>query len=121
MVKLENIPSHNKVGKYALLIEKNSKMNESCLFFLKMEKNEKYLYQLSSQINEIDWFDVEDCNTNLFNYINIFSLDMDNLVSALTAYEMSQINVLNMKIRKFDGLLRKIDFSTQQFKDINLI
>jgi hypothetical protein len=110
MVKLENIPSHNMEGKYVTLVESSFEFNQSWYVFIKMEGNEKVLYQLSSLINQIDWEDITDV------YVNIFSLEVDNLVSAQTAKEMTMLSLNHVyKHRKFDGKLRKIPLEFNKF------
>jgi hypothetical protein len=114
MVKLENIPSHNTEGKYATLVETSFELNQSWYVFIKMDGNEKLIYQLSHLINQIDWKKKSD------NYLNQFSFDVDNLVSAKTAKELTMLGLNHIyKHTKFDGKLRKIPLEFNNFDSNN--
>ena len=113
MVKktLDYTPSHKLDGKYAILMETSGEENESWYNFIRVDGNEENLEYLSKQLNEVDWYILDDLST--------FDLEMDNFVSAQTAKEMSKVDLNASSFhRKFDGVLKKIDFGFRK-KDKN--
>lgn len=95
-------PSHNMVGNYVVLMETNDKEYESWYYFIKYEGNEENLKFLQDQLEKVDWHIMEDLST--------FDLDLEHLVSAQTAKEMTKLELNAHSFhRKFDGTLQKID------------
>lgn len=109
--KLGYEPSHNMSGKYAILMETSGEENESWYYFIKYEGNEENLKDLQSQLEKIEFYIIDDLST--------FDLELDILVSAQTAKEMTKIDLNHSSFhRKFDGVLQKIDFDFKK-KDGN--
>ena len=98
-----NRPSRLTTGKYAILMETNGEHCESWYYFIRHEGNEDALLHLQKQLEQIEFFILDDLST--------FDLDLDHLVSAQTAKEMTNVD-LNAESfhRKFDGKLEMIDF-----------
>lgn len=95
--------SHNMEGKYAVLQEFNDEESESWLYFIRWEGNEDALRKLQEQLETIEWYLMEDCST--------FDLDIENLVSPVTAKEMTKVDLnAHQWHRKFDGKLKTIKF-----------
>jgi hypothetical protein len=108
--KLDYIPSHNMTSKYAVLQEVNDKEMETWLYFIKYDGNENNLNHLKEQLESIDWYIIEDCST--------FDIDLEHLVSAQTAKEMTKIELNAYRWHsKFDGSLDKIDFGFKKKDD----
>jgi hypothetical protein len=109
--EVENVPSHNTEGDYAILMETNGEEYESWYYFLKVKGNEENLKHLQSQLDKGDWYILDDLST--------FDLELDKYVSATTAKEMTKVDLnSNSFHRKFDGRLKKIDFDFKK-KDGN--
>lgn len=107
----ENKPSHKMDGKYAVLMETNGDEYESWYYFIRYDGNEENLEFLNKQLNKVDWEIIEDLST--------FDLELDFLVSAQTAKEMTKLDLNAYSFhRKFDGKLQKIDFEFKK-KDGN--
>lgn len=109
----ENIdtPSHKMDGKYCILMETNETDFEQWYYFIRVDGNEENLKHLASQLDKIDWEILEDSSA--------FDLEMDYLVSAQTAKEMSKVDLnAGGYHRKFDGKLKKIEFDFRK-KDGN--
>jgi hypothetical protein len=107
----ETKPSHKIDGKYAILMETNGEEYESWYYFIRYEGNEESLKHLDNQLNKVDWEIIEDLST--------FDLELEYLVSAQTAKEMTKIDLNAYSFhRKFDGKLKKIDFDFKK-KDGN--
>jgi hypothetical protein len=108
--KLDYIPSHNMTSKYAVLQEVNDKEMETWLYFIKYDGNENNLNYLKEQLDSVDWYIIEDCST--------FDIDLEHLVSAQTAKEMTKIELNAYRWHsKFDGSLDKIDFDFKKKDD----
>jgi hypothetical protein len=91
-------------GKYVALMETNGKECESWYYFIKLEGNEEALKHLQDQLEQIDWYILDDLST--------FDLDLDNPVDASTAKQMTKVDLNAYSFhRKFDGKLDKINFS----------
>lgn len=93
-----------KVGerKYAVLMETNGEECESWLYFLKYEGNEKNLKMLQEQLEQVDWFIMDDLST--------FDLEIEYLVSEITAKEMTKVDLNHKSFnRKFDGTLKPVN------------
>jgi len=98
-------------GKYAILMESNDEEFEQWYYFIKVDGNEENLKHLQKQLEKIEWEIMEDLST--------FDLEMEYLVSAQTAKEMTKIDLNAYSFhRKFDGKLQKIDFDFKR-KDGN--
>ena len=96
-------PSRKTDGKYAILMETSEEECESWYYFIRIENNEENLKHLQNQLDKIDWYMMEN--------LSVFELEMDFNVSALTAKEMTKIDLNATSFhRKFDGKLKKIDF-----------
>jgi len=103
-------PSHNMTGKYAILQEVNETEMETWLYFIRYEGNEKNLKYLNKQLESVDWYIMDDCST--------FDIDLEYLVSAQTAKEMTKVDLnAHQWHRKFDGKLQKIDLNLRAKKD----
>jgi len=108
---INNVSNKRTTGKYAILMETNDEEFEQWYYFIKVDGNEENLDYLNKQLEKIDWEIMEDLST--------FELDMDYLVSAQTAKEMSKVSLnYYSDHRKFDGRLKKIDFEFRK-KDGN--
>ena len=115
MSKVEEIikqqPSRLTDGRYAVLQETNGEEFESWLYFIRIEGNEENLKHLADQLKEVDFYILEDLST--------FDLELERNVSALTAKEMSKLELNHCGFhRKFDGILKNIDFDFKK-KDGN--
>jgi hypothetical protein len=106
-----NVSNKRTTGKYAILMETNDEEFEQWYYFIKVDGNEENLEYLHKQLEKIDWEIMED--------LSAFELDMDYVVSAQTAKEMSKVSLnYYSDHRKFDGRLKKIDFEFKK-KDGN--
>ena len=103
--------SHNMTGAYAVLMETNGEEMESWYYFIKVEGNEDSLKYLQEQLEQVDWYILDDLST--------FDLDLEHSVSAQTAKEMTKLDLNHFSFhRKFDGKLKKIDLGFSK-KDKN--
>jgi hypothetical protein len=94
-------PSHNMTGKYVALMETNGKECESWYYFIKYEGNEENLKILNDQLNQVEWYVLDD--------LSVFDLDLEHFVSASTAKEMTKLELNSYAFhRKFDGILQPI-------------
>ena len=99
----EPTPSHMMTGDYAILMETNGEEMESWYYFIRVEGNEENLKHLQDQLEQVDWYVLDEYST--------FDLDLEHYVSAQTAKEMSKVDLNHTSFhRKFDGVLQKIDF-----------
>jgi hypothetical protein len=99
----EPMPSHIMYGDYAILMETNGEEMESWYYFIRVEGNEENLKHLQDQIEQVDWYILDEYST--------FDLDLEHYVSAQTAKEMTKVDLNHTSFhRKFDGKLQKIDF-----------
>jgi hypothetical protein len=104
-------PSRMTDGRYAVLQETNGEEHESWLYFIRVEGNEENLNHLQKQLEDTDWYILEDLST--------FDLELERTVSAQTAKEMTKLELNHCSFhRKFDGKLQKIDFDFRK-KDGN--
>ena len=92
----------NNENKYVTLMEYNHHECESWYYFIKLQGNEENLNHLQKQLEQVDWVAI--------NGLSTFDLDIEHTVSELTAKEMKLIEVNVYFNRKFDGVLKKIDF-----------
>lgn len=109
----EEIPksSHIMEGKYAVLMETSGNEFESWYYFIRTEGNMEALQHLQKQLEQIDWYILDDLST--------FDLELEYLVSAQTAKEMTKIDMNAYSFhRKFDGKLKTIEFGFRR-KDNN--
>jgi|UniRef100_A0A6C0IYY9 flagellar biosynthesis GTPase FlhF len=103
-------PSHIMTGDYAVLMETNGKECESWYYFIRCENNWEELKHLQEQLEQIDWYILDDLST--------FDLDLEHLVDAKTAKQMTKLELNSYAFhRKFDGKLEKVDFKLKK-KDI---
>ena len=87
---------------YAILVETNYEHDETWYYFIRYEGNEENLKYLEKHIRDIKW---EECDHAAFD------IDLENRVSALTAKEMTRVDVNHeMPHRKFDGTLKELKF-----------
>lgn len=101
--KRKSDSTHNMKGKYATLMEMNDSEIECWYYFIKYEGNEEALKHLQQQLESIEWYMMEDSST--------FDLDLEHLVSAQTAKEMTKLELNSYQWhRKFDGKLKQINF-----------
>ncbi len=86
-------------------MESSSYDFESWYYFLKVEGNEENLKFLKDQLDS-----VEECA--MFDEdVTIFDMDLNHLVSETTAREMCLLDLNSVSYhRKFDGVLKRIDF-----------
>jgi hypothetical protein len=111
--KEEEIPksSHIMEGKYAVLMETSGNEFESWYYFIRTEGNMEALQHLQKQLEQIEWYILDDLST--------FDLELEYPVSAQTAKEMTKIDMNAYSFhRKFDGKLKTIDFGFRR-KDNN--
>lgn len=107
----QSLVDKRTTSKYAILMESNDEEFEQWYYFIKVDGNEENLKFLEKQLKKIDWEIMEDLST--------FDLEMEYLVSAQTAKEMTKIDLNAYSFhRKFDGKLKKIDFEFKR-KDGN--
>jgi len=91
-------------GKYAILMETSPDEYESWYYFIRIEGNERNLKLLQEQIENIEWYAMDDCH--------IFDVELEHPVSAITAKEMTKIDVNHCYWhRKFDGILKPVVFN----------
>jgi hypothetical protein len=107
----QSVLDKRTTGKYAILMESNDEEFEQWYYFIKVDGNEENLKYLQKQLEKIEWEIMEDLST--------FDLELEYLVSAQTAKEMTKIDLNAYSFhRKFDGKLQKIDFEFKR-KDGN--
>jgi len=103
----ENESSHIIDGEYAILMETNGKECESWYYFIRIKDNMEALQHLNKQLEAVEWYILDDLST--------FDLELDRVVSARTAKEMSKVDLNHYSFhRKFDG---KLDTIHLGFKD----
>jgi len=103
-------PSRMTNGKYAVLMETNGNECESWMYFIRHDGNEENLQYLHDQLESVEWYIMDDLST--------FDLDLDHLVSATTAKEMTKTELNSYAFhRKFDGILDKIKFGFKKRDD----
>ena len=96
-------PSHITKGQYAALMETNGHECESWYYLIRVEGNKDALQHLQDQLEKVEWYIIDDLST--------FDLDLEHLVSAQTAKEMTKLDLNSCSFhRKFDGKLKKINF-----------
>ena len=101
--KLGYIPSKKTDGDYVILMETSGEENESWYYFIRVEGNEENLQKLQTQLENVDWYIIDDLST--------FDLDLEHPISAQTAKQMTKVDLNHTSFhRKFDGVLKEIDF-----------
>jgi hypothetical protein len=101
---------HNSERKYAILQETSGEENESWIYFIKYSGNEEALDHLSKQLDEVEFYIIDDLST--------FDLETKCLVSEQTAKEMTQVDLNYFSFhRKFDGTLKKINLGLKSRYD----
>jgi hypothetical protein len=92
-------------------METSGEEHESWYYFIKYEGNEENLKHLQEQLETVEWYIIDDLST--------FDLELDFLVSAQTAKEMTKVDMNYVSFhKKFDGVLKKIDLDFKK-KDGN--
>jgi len=95
-------PSHMTTGQYVVLMETSEKECESWYFFIRLAGNGAALRHLQQQLEQVEWY--------IFDNLSTFDLDLDHIVSAITAKQMTKLELNSHSFhRKFDGKLQKID------------
>ena len=95
-------PSHMTTGQYVALMETSEKECESWYFFIRLAGNGAALRHLQQQLEQVEWY--------IFDNLSTFDLDLDHIVSAITAKQMTKLELNSHSFhRKFDGKLQKID------------
>lgn len=103
-------------SKYVILMETSGEEHESWYYFIKYNGNEEALKLLDDQLNLIS-------DQGMNDDINIFDLDITNLVSETCANEMIMVELNSVSYhRKFDGVMEKINFGFKPTdKDIQMM
>jgi hypothetical protein len=87
---------------YAILQETSGEEYETWLYFIRYQGNEEALAHLQKQLEEVEWYIIDDLST--------FDLELNYLVSELTAKEMTKVDLNSTSFhRKFDGKLAMIN------------
>jgi hypothetical protein len=83
-------------------METSGEESESWYSFIKYEGNEEALAHLNKQLEQVEWYIIDDLST--------FDLEMETLVCEKTAKEMINVDLNHYSFhRKFDGKLQKVD------------
>ena len=93
------IPADNK---YVVLCETSGEEMESWYYFIRYGNNKEALEYLLKQFNSVDMYVIDDLSS--------FDLDLDHFFSESTAKEMIRLEVNTMYHRKFDGILKLVNF-----------
>jgi hypothetical protein len=97
--------------KYAILMETTETDHESWYYFLKYNGNETALKHIKEQLDRID-------EVVMSGDINIFDIDVVNLVSETCVDEMIMLELNAVTYhRKFEGVLDMIDFGFDMSDD----
>lgn len=87
---------------YAILQETSGEENESWLYFIRYQGNEKALQHLQDQLSKVEWYILDNLST--------FDLELDYLVSESTAKDMTKVDLNHTSHhRKFDGRMKEVD------------
>lgn len=93
--------------KYVILMETNGEECESWYYFIKFNGNEAALGYIDQQLEQIEMYILDDYST--------FDLDLEHLVSAQTAKEMTQVELNSVTFhRKFDGKMKMINLGLKK-------
>lgn len=96
---------------YATLMETSGQECESWYTFIRYQGNEENLKKLGQDLESVDWYILDDLST--------FDLDLEHLVSAQTAKQMTKIEVNSYSYhRKFDGHMDHVKLRLKE-KDRN--
>jgi hypothetical protein len=107
---------------YAILQETSGSESESWLYFIKYQGNEEALENLQKQLEQVEWYILDDYST--------FDLELKYKVSETTAKEMTKLDLNHTSPhRKFDGKLETVinfnikdsDSNERKIKKINRI
>uniref|UniRef100_A0A6C0LVY0 Uncharacterized protein n=1 Tax=viral metagenome TaxID=1070528 RepID=A0A6C0LVY0_9ZZZZ len=94
--------------KYAVLMETSSVDFESWYYFVKYNGNEEELKNISTQFSKIE-------TPTVYDDINIFDIDVVNLVNEQTASDIIMLELNSVSYhRKFDGVLKNVDFDFEE-------
>jgi len=97
--------------KFAILMETSGEDCESWYYFIKYQGNETALRNIKVQFDKIQ-------NCSMIDGVNIFDLDIDNLVSEQTARELCMVELNSVTYhRKFNGTLKEVDFKLKDKYD----
>ena len=108
---IPHVVTNEDSGNYVVLMETSGEEFESWYYFIKVKGNEENLDHLQRQLEDIEWYILDEYNT--------FDLDLEHYVSAQTAKEMTKLDLNATSFhRKFDGVLKRIDFDFNR-KDKN--
>lgn len=103
-------PSHIMDGQYAVLMETSEKECESWYYFIRVDGNLSALRHLQNQLEKVEWCIMDDLST--------FDLDLEHLVSANTAKQMTKLELNSYSFhRKFDGKLQEIHLGFKKKDD----
>ena len=95
------------MSKYAILQETSGEEIESWLYFIKIEGNEEALQHLQVQLQQVEWYILDENST--------FDLELTNPVSETTAKEMTRVDLNHFDPhRKFDGKMEKINLGLKE-------
>jgi hypothetical protein len=95
------------MSKYAILQETSGEEFESWLYFIKIEGNEEALQHLQVQLQQVEWYILDENST--------FDLELTNPVSETTAKEMTRVDLNHFAPhRKFDGKMEKINLGLKE-------
>ena len=98
-------------SKFAILMETSGDDCESWYYFIKYNGNEEMLKKIKDQLDMIE-------NCSMMDGINIFDIDIENLVSEQTARELCMVELNSVTYhRKFNGKLKEIDFKLKDRYD----
>lgn len=78
-------PSHVMTGQYAVLMETSEKECESWYYFIRLAGNGPALRHLQEQLEQVEWYIQDDLST--------FDLDLEHLVTAKTAKQMTKLEL----------------------------
>lgn len=99
------------MSKFAILMETSGEDCESWYYFIKHEGNEENLKKLKNSIDQVNDYSMVDG-------LNIFDIDIENLVSEQTAFDMCMLELNSVTYhRKFDGVLKEILFEFEKEDD----
>lgn len=99
------------MSKFATLMETSGEDCESWYYFIKYEGNEKNLKKIKSSLEEV-------IDYSMVDGLNIFDIDIENLVSEQTAFDMCMLELNSVTYhRKFDGVLKEISFDFVETDD----
>jgi len=94
--------TEESAAQYAVLMETSGSECESWYYFIRKNGNEDALRHLQQQLEQVDWYVVDDLST--------FDLDLSYFVTTETAKQMTKIDVNSFAFhRKFDGKLRTVN------------